>query len=113
MQKTLWIIFITCFFTGVWAQQDVNQFSGYVYDSETLQPIEEAFVKMNDTSVGLKTDQNGYFYTSTAYGTFTITIEKEGYQTYQETVNHQGITTKRSEERRVGKEWRSRGSTEH
>src|SRR5690606_16151271 len=45
-------------------------------------------------SVGLKTDKNGYFYTSTAYGSFTITIEKEGYQTYQETVNHQGVTTR-------------------
>lgn len=95
MQKIHWIIFITCFFKGVWAQQDVNQFSGYVYDSETLQPVENAIIKKNNTLIDQKSDKNGYFYTSTAYGTYTITVEKEGFQTYQEVINHQGVTEKK------------------
>src|SRR5690554_5465702 len=95
MQKTLWTILTAFSFAGIWAQQDAYQFSGYVYDSETQQPIEEALVKMNDASFGLKTAKNGYFYTSKAYGTFTVTIEKEGFQTHQEVINHQVATEKK------------------
>lgn len=94
MRKIHWTILFTCFFTGIWAQQDASQFSGYVYDSNTLQAIENAIVKINDSLIDQRSDQNGYFNTSTVHGSITLSIEKEGYQTYRETINHQGVTTR-------------------
>lgn len=95
MQKTLWTILTAFSFTAIWAQQDAHRFSGYIYDSETQQPVAEALVKTSNSVIAQKTDENGYFYVSMAYGTFTITIEKEGYQIHQENVNHQGVTEKK------------------
>ncbi len=77
----------------MWAQ-DPDLFAGYVYDATTEAPISNALIKKSDSTIAKKTNEEGYFYSSKTYGSFTLTIEKEGYQTYSEEINHTAATTK-------------------
>lgn len=93
MRKTFLIVSLLLCSSQIWAQ-DANLFAGYVYDAATGNPIIKANVKNNNSSFYLKTDENGYFFSSKAFGSVTLTIEKEGYQTYTEEINHTEAATR-------------------
>ncbi len=93
MKKTLLLVSFFSWSLQMWAQ-DPDLFAGYVYDATTEAPISNALIKKSDSTIAKKTNEEGYFYSSKTYGSFTLTIEKEGYQTYSEEINHTGATTK-------------------
>ena len=93
MKKTLLLVSFFSWSLQMWAQ-DPDLFAGYVYDATTEAPISNALIKKSDSTIAKKTNEEGYFYSSKTYGSFTLTIEKEGYQTYSEEINHTAATTK-------------------
>lgn len=93
MKKTLLIVTLTLW--GIQSRaQDSHLFAGYIYDEQTGATIPGASIKKSNSVVSQKSDENGYFFSSTSFATFTITIEKTGYETYTEEINHTEAATR-------------------
>lgn len=96
MKKTF--ILISCLVSTIAFSQshaeDQHLFAGYIYDAQTGTAISGASIKKSNSVVSQKSDENGYFFSSTSFATFTITIEKTGYETYTEEINHTEAATR-------------------
>lgn len=58
-----------------------SSIDGYVFDSETNQPLEGANVFLNGTTLGSSTDNNGYFLiVGVPYGSYKIIVSMIGYE---------------------------------
>ena len=101
MRKYSFLLVALLFFIGgvnaVFGQG--RSISGKVLDSESGTPIVGASVEVVDAQTGTSTDENGNFTVTMLEGFTKLKIEN--------------TSTTRSEERRVGKECRSRWSPYH
>lgn len=93
MKKALLLISCFALNTQLWAQ-DSNSFAGYVYDESSGKSISGAIIKKSNSEESIKTDANGYFYSSTPNSSFTLTIEKDGYNVYSEEITFQESITR-------------------
>ncbi|MCG2826861.1 MAG: right-handed parallel beta-helix repeat-containing protein, partial [Thermoplasmatales archaeon] len=57
---------------------------GYVYDGKTGLPIQGALVSISPYGSSMYTNESGYFEFYLPYGTYTLTVTKEGYGEYSE-----------------------------
>ena len=78
-------------YINTYAQQnntDTAVLKGTVVEASTENPISDIEVQLKDTDMSAMTDSTGYFeFTGLEPGTYTIHIEVDGYQTYQQEVD--------------------------
>ncbi len=95
--NTLILLFFTLGFNSLVFAQSAN-IRGFVYESESAEPVIFTSVLLKGTTYGAQTDVNGYFsITKLPAGSYTMMITMLGHDTLQEsiTVKDNEIVTKK------------------
>jgi iron complex outermembrane receptor protein len=82
--RTLMLL-LTCAPISLWAQEQTIK--GYIYDSQSRQPLENVTIKDAAGTLRAKTSRTGYFELQSAYRNGSITTQLIGYKT--QTVQYQ------------------------
>ncbi len=95
MQKVISFVLTSLSFLGTYAQDNPKQFSGLVLDSETQQAVSGAIINIiNENNRTIETNEKGYFFIRLNQETFSISINKEGYEVLEEIIEPQRVTEK-------------------